>query len=48
MLSSELIAYCVLLVVVSMAVLCIHIKRRLSRPLTLRHRLLASGSVNRA
>ena len=34
--------------VISIVCLYLHFKRRLSRPLTLRHRLLASGSVNRA
>lgn len=48
MLSSEIIGSSALLVVISIVCLYLYLKRRLSRPLTLRQRLLASGSVNRA
>lgn len=47
MASTEILLYG-LLIAVLMAGLYIRAKRRLSRPLSLRHRLLASGSINRA
>jgi len=46
--STEITACAILLVLMLVVVLYVRVKRRWSRPSTLRHRLLTSGSVNRA
>lgn len=46
--SLEIVVGGVLLVLGLVVALYVSVKRRRARPATLRHRLLASGSVNRA